>query len=87
MSVKTYNVLITGASGLLGRVVYKYLSDSTYQAKYPLNLNDNYVNSFKWNCLGLCYSRAKENLRPLDLNDTEEVDKLVNDFKVDDSNL
>jgi hypothetical protein len=82
MSAKTYNVLITGASGLLGRVVYKYLSDTSYQSKYPLNLNEDYVSSFKWNCLGLCYSRARDNLRPLDLNNTEEVNKLVDEFKV-----
>jgi nucleoside-diphosphate-sugar epimerase len=82
MSSKTYNILVTGASGLLGRVVYKYLSDSSYQAKYPLNQNENYVNSFKWNCLGLCYSRARDSLKPLDLNNTEEVDELIADFKV-----
>ena len=82
MSSKTYNVLVTGASGLLGRVVYRYLSDSSYQARYPLDQNENYVNSFKWNCLGLCYSRARDGLKPLDLNNTEEVDKLIADFKV-----
>ena len=82
MSAKTYNILITGASGLLGRVVHRYLTDAQYQAKYPLEANQTYVNDFVWNCLGLSYSRVKENLKQLDLNNFDDVNKLIDEFKV-----
>ena len=78
----SFNILITGASGLLGRVVYKYLTDGSYQSKYPLEYNQNYVNDYNWNCLGLSYSRPRENLRQLDLNNSEQVDQLIDEFKV-----
>lgn len=75
---KTANVLITGASGLLGRQIYKYLTDENLRNRYPVSDLD----EFKWITLGLCYSRVKGNLRAIDLNDFEEVDKLIQEFKV-----
>jgi hypothetical protein len=77
---KQVNVLLTGASGLLGRAIYKYLTDNNERQKYPLkNLNDL---EFKWNCLGLCHSRVRGNLRQIDLCDFEAVDRLIDEFIV-----
>ena len=79
------NVLITGASGLLGRAVLEYFNEKALQEKYPSEIagadQPPSVN-FKWNCLGLCYSRPRNNLRACNLNDPEQVDKLVAEFKV-----
>lgn len=55
MSEKSLNVLVTGASGLLGRQVYQFLTDEHLQHKYPISIES----EFSWNCLGLCYSRKK----------------------------
>jgi S-adenosylmethionine synthetase len=71
-------VLITGASGLLGRAIYKYLTNDTYQKTYPVKEGEN----CKWHCLGLCFNRAKADLKPLDLNDFSKVDQLIDEFKV-----
>lgn len=71
-------VIVTGASGLLGRAIYKYLNDETYQKKYPVKG----VNEIKWNVLGLCFSRTKDGLMSLDLNDFAKVDQLIDEFKV-----
>lgn len=46
-------IIITGASGLLGRVVYKYFTDSDFQQKYPIED----TTQIKWNCIGLCNKR------------------------------
>ena len=47
-------VLITGASGLLGRAVYKYFTDESFRNEYPIeDLNS----GIKWNCVGLCNKR------------------------------
>lgn len=46
-------VLVTGASGLLGRAVYKYFSNETFRKSFPLNDNSD----FTWNCVGLCNKR------------------------------
>jgi S-adenosylmethionine synthetase len=73
-----FKVLITGASGLLGRAVYKYFTDESFREKYPVSTEIR----FHFDCLGLCYSRAKNNLRAADLNDFEQVDQLVDEFKV-----
>jgi FlaA1/EpsC-like NDP-sugar epimerase len=75
-------VLITGASGLLGRAIYSYLTDSEFQAKYPLSSSQAAVSDFKCNVLGLCHSRVKGNLRKIDLNDFKQVDQLIDEFKV-----
>ena len=59
-------VLITGASGLLGRdCVKSYLSDSQH-----------------WTTLGLAYSRASGDLRRCDLTDKAQVEAVVREFKV-----
>lgn len=71
-------VIVTGASGLLGRAVYRYLKDESYRQKYPVKE----VDAFKWNVLGLCFNRVKGDLKPLDLNDFAQVDKLIDEFKV-----
>lgn len=78
MSTKNLKVLITGASGLLGRQVLKYLEDKNLQLKYPVDNVENYV----FECLGLCYSRIKNNLHPIDLNKFDQVDNLIQEFKV-----
>lgn len=58
-------VLITGASGLLGRAIYnEFCSDKT------------------WEVLGLAFSRASGSLRKVDLTDVEQVQEVVNSFKV-----
>jgi hypothetical protein len=57
MSEKT--ILITGASGLLGRAVYKYFVDETYRNKYPI---EDFNADFKWNCIGLCNKRYLMNI-------------------------
>lgn len=76
------NVLITGASGLLGRAVLEYFLDEKLQEKYP-SQDGPETTKFKWNCLGLCYSRPRANLRACDLNDAEQVEKVVAEFKPD----
>lgn len=78
MSTKNLKVLITGASGLLGRQVFKYLEDKTLQLQYPVDNVENYV----FECLGLCHSRIKNKLRPIDLNKFDQVENLIQEFKV-----
>ena len=80
MSVKELNVLITGASGLLGRTIYRYFKDDAYQRKYPINaaLNE----KFAWKVLGLCNSRVRGDLQKLDISDYAQVEKLIEEFKV-----
>lgn len=83
MSEKTIKVLITGASGLLGHVVYKYFTNKEFQQKYPLSLDCmEALNGIKWDCVGLCHSRVKEDLKSLDLNNFGGVRDFVNEFKV-----
>ncbi|CAF0711670.1 unnamed protein product [Brachionus calyciflorus] len=77
MTVNNVNVLITGASGLLGRQILTYFENAELHSKYPVDD----IEKFKFNCLGLCHSRAKANLRPIDLNNFEQVDKLIDEFK------
>lgn len=57
-------VLITGASGLLGREVLK-----TFQG-------------FGWDVLGLAYTRAKDNLKKVDLTDTELLQDVIKEYQV-----
>lgn len=57
-------VLITGASGLLGREVLK-----TFQV-------------FGWDVLGLAYTRAKDNLKKVDLTDTELLQDVIKEYQV-----
>lgn len=57
-------VLITGASGLLGRALFSEFSKKS------------------WEVCGLAFSRAKGNLVKVDLNNTEEVKRIIEDFKV-----
>lgn len=56
-------VLITGASGLLGRALVSEFSKNS------------------WDVLGLAFSRAKDKLVKVDLNNTEEVKKIIEKFK------
>ena len=58
-------VLITGASGLLGRAIVKEFTQSENG----------------WEVLGLAYSRAKGALRKVDLKSKDEVDSVVEEFK------
>eukprot|EP00057_Strongylocentrotus_purpuratus_P006361 XP_011660835.1 PREDICTED: methionine adenosyltransferase 2 subunit beta isoform X4 [Strongylocentrotus purpuratus] len=58
-------VLITGASGLLGREVLK-----TFQAS-------------GWDVLGLAYTRAKDNLKKVDLTDTEPLQDVIKEYQPD----
>lgn len=57
-------VLITGASGLLGRALVLEFSKHS------------------WEVCGLAFSRAKDKLIKVDLNNIEEVKKIVQNFKV-----
>ena len=90
MEKTNLNVLITGASGLLGRTVLDYFTQKELREKYPLNgtkKNQGEPNLFDsnkvtLNTLGLCFSRARKNLRSIDLSDKSQVDKLIDDFKV-----
>ena len=68
-------VLITGASGLLGRTVYKYFTDDEFALAYPLQASSS--GAIQWKCLGLCHSRARPGLVSLDLSDYSRVDKLI----------
>ena len=58
-------VLITGASGLLGRALYR-----------------EFRRSGDWEVLGLAFSRAGGELKPVDLKDRDAVTKVVTEFKV-----
>jgi S-adenosylmethionine synthetase len=58
-------VLVTGASGLLGRAIYKEFLSYT-----------------SWETLGLAFSRAKGNLKKLDITDESQVKEVINTFKV-----
>lgn len=58
-------VLVTGASGLLGREVLKCFAAG------------------KWEVLGLAYSRARENLKKVDLCDGVQVEEVLEQFKPD----
>ncbi|XP_029636534.1 methionine adenosyltransferase 2 subunit beta [Octopus sinensis] len=60
-------VLITGASGLLGRAVIK-----KFQSEPE-----------KWNVYGTAFKRATQSLHKLDLTDEKEVFKTVSKFKPD----
>ena len=57
-------VLITGASGLLGRALLLEFSKNS------------------WEVCGLAFSRARNNLVKVDLNNTEEVKEIIESFKV-----
>ena len=60
MSDKTIKVLITGASGLLGRAVYKYFTNEEFRNKYPLSTDCmEALRGIKWDCVGLCHSRVR----------------------------
>jgi nucleoside-diphosphate-sugar epimerase len=62
------NILITGASGLLGRKVLSYFENEFK--------ND-------WKCLGLCFSRNKNQaLKSCDLTDSNQINKLIDEFTV-----
>lgn len=56
-------VLITGASGLLGRTILKAFKAAN------------------WNSLGLAYSRAKDELQKIDLNDTKQIENVIKNFQ------
>ena len=61
-------ILITGASGLLGRKVLSYFQSELKN---------------KWTCLGLCFSRNKNpNLKCCDLTDFNQINCLIEEFKV-----
>ena len=61
-------VLITGASGLLGRKVLAYFQNESNN---------------KWTCLGLCYSRNKnENLKSCDIRNFDQINSIIDEFKV-----
>ncbi|RNA10899.1 methionine adenosyltransferase 2 subunit beta-like [Brachionus plicatilis] len=77
MSGKNLKVLITGASGLLGRQIVKYLEDTNLQSKYPVDGVQNYV----FECLGLCHSRTKNKLRAVDIKNFDQVDQVIQEFK------
>jgi len=81
MTEQQLSVLITGASGLLGRTVYKYFKDKSFQSKYPLK-DSLQSNNFAWNCLGLCNSRVRGDLRKLDISNFDQVEGLIVEFKV-----
>lgn len=66
MSFVKNRVLITGASGLLGRAIKNAFSA---QLQY-------------WEVLGTAFSRANEDLIKLDLNQKSDVLKTVQNFKV-----
>ncbi|EDV25057.1 uncharacterized protein TRIADDRAFT_25365 [Trichoplax adhaerens] len=57
-------VLITGASGLLGRAILKEFEVDG-----------------SWECVGLAFTRAKGNLRKVDLKDVGAVRALVSEFR------
>ncbi|XP_066936928.1 methionine adenosyltransferase 2 subunit beta-like [Clytia hemisphaerica] len=59
-------VLITGASGLLGRAIKKELEA---------------VNG--WKILGLGFTRLNGGLKKVDLTDSDELEKVMNDFQPD----
>ena len=56
-------VLVTGASGLLGREVLRSFTEAG------------------WKVLGLAYSRAKGELRKVDLCDANQVESVLDDFQ------
>ena len=58
-------VLVTGASGLLGRAILKEFT----------RCQD------RWEALGLAYSRTKGNLKKLDLRNKDEVARVVEEFR------
>ena len=58
-------VLVTGASGLLGRAILKEFTQC----------------GDVWEVLGLAYSRAKGNLKKVDLRNKDEVESVIEEFK------
>lgn len=78
MTSKNLKVLITGASGLLGRQILNYLENNSLQLENPVDNCQNYV----FECLGLCHSRAKNKLRPVDLNNFNQIDDVIQEFRV-----
>ncbi|XP_060575004.1 methionine adenosyltransferase 2 subunit beta-like isoform X2 [Ruditapes philippinarum] len=62
----THRVLVTGASGLLGRAILKEFKASS-----------------SWEALGLAFSRARADLKKVDLTDRKAVNDVVNEFKPD----
>ena len=63
-------VLITGASGMLGRALYR-----------------EFRRSGDWEVLGLAFSRAGGELKPVDLKDRDAVNNVVVEFKVGGSKI
>ena len=62
------NILITGASGLLGRKVLSHFENEFKN---------------EWKCLGLCFSRNKNpELKSCDLTDSNQINSLIDEFKV-----
>ena len=62
-------VFITGASGLLGRSVFRTFSSEE-------------LSGIKWTCMGLCFRSTSELLVQCDLNDHEKVKRLLEEFRV-----
>ena len=62
-------VLVTGASGMLGRSVMKELLK----------------NAKSWETLGLAYSRIESGLKKCDLTDPQQVKTVFEEFKVNHS--
>ncbi|XP_063970423.1 methionine adenosyltransferase 2 subunit beta-like isoform X1 [Lytechinus pictus] len=58
-------ILITGASGLFGRELFKTFQDSG------------------WDVLGLAYTRAKGNLRKVDLTDSKAIQDVIMGYQPD----
>ena len=80
MTEEKIKVLITGASGLLGRTIYRYFKDQTYQNKYPIN--EKIKAEFIWDCLGLCNSRVRGDLKKLDISNFDQVEKVIKEYEV-----
>lgn len=64
-------VLITGASGLLGRAVFKHFKEPSIDE------------TLKWKVIGLYNSRARDGLVQLDLTNNDEVLKFITENKPD----
>ncbi len=59
-------VLVTGASGLLGREIFKAFN----------------ADKECWTTTGLAYSRIKDGLRKVDLTNSSQIKAVIQDVKV-----
>jgi len=77
MDNRTINILVTGATGLLGRAIIKHFENETNSAVPEEKCQ------YKWNVIGTYNTRVRRGLKKLDLTKFDDVEKFIDEFKPD----